>query len=145
MLTRGMGEPTYGLLAVSSRSDGVYVRLVQCILYQRFFQWILRAILQRLSHSKYITLCASCSQWALGGSMLLNVLLCNRDKCLHTYSGQTCTLTLHDNNWTACISPLLLPFDKVLARIVWLGLLQGSLGLAFNCYQLMHSLRAVLY
>ena len=34
-LTRGMGEQTYGLLAVSH--GGASVRLVQCILYRSLF------------------------------------------------------------------------------------------------------------
>ena len=63
-LTMGMGEPTYGFL---SHPGGVSVRLVERILYQWFFLWILGAV------SRIIILCVSCSQRALNGGVLLLV------------------------------------------------------------------------
>ena len=45
------------------------------------------------------------------------MLLCNRGKCAHTCSEQKCTLTLH-GYCTACMSPLLQPFEKMLGEVV---------------------------
>ena len=66
-LTKGMGEPTYGLLLSLS---------VSCIegssLYTR---WILGAVVRRLSRGKYIILSESRGQRALNGSVLLLVMV----------------------------------------------------------------------
>ena len=75
MLTKRMGEPTYGLLLTLIASW--HPRLVQRVLDQRFFagytRWVLGAVVRRLSQGKYIILCESHGQRALNGSVLLLV------------------------------------------------------------------------
>ena len=44
-LTRGMGEPMYGLLLSLVVSWWAICEACSAHLYQRFFQWILRAVL----------------------------------------------------------------------------------------------------
>ena len=53
-ITKGMGEPTYGFLLFLIASWRP--RLVQRILHQRFFRWVLGAVLRRLSCGKFIIL-----------------------------------------------------------------------------------------
>ena len=69
-LTRGMSEPTYGLLL----SCRVLAGPCSAHPVMKVLRWILGAVLRRLSLGKYIILCASRGQRALNGGVLLLVM-----------------------------------------------------------------------
>ena len=66
-LTKGMGEPTFGLLLSHVLAfEACSVRPAS-----KVPRWMLGAVVRRLSCGKYIILCESRSQRALNGSVLL--------------------------------------------------------------------------
>ena len=70
---RGMVNQCMDSCCLLSRAGWASARLVQFILYQRFFLWILGAVYTVTTFSQYIILCASHGQQALNGSVLLLV------------------------------------------------------------------------
>ena len=70
-LTRRMGETTYELLLSLRPGGAFFFRLVQRILYQGSSLDTVGCTAATLL--RYVILCASCSQWALNGSVILLV------------------------------------------------------------------------
>ena len=66
-LTKGMGEPTYGLLL----SRVLAFKACSARPASKVPRWMLGAVVQWLSRGKYIILCESHGQRALNGSLLL--------------------------------------------------------------------------
>ena len=72
-LTKGMGEPTYGLLLSQVSHRVLAFEACSARPASKVLRWIHGAVVRRLSRGKYITLCESHGHRALNGSMLLLV------------------------------------------------------------------------